>query len=291
MACCSLDAKGFETVVTVEMGAETFEAKGLQVIEPNFLEVYSPYMKWAETELPVFADGEVFVPSELIMSEHQTQPPPLLSESDLITIMDKSGIGTDATIHQHIKTIQDRRYAEKTPNGLFKATSLGLALVKGYADMGATIHEPELRAKTERSMNEIIQRTKTKNTVVRETLEEMTDVFRFVQQRFNTLIDVVRQTVTSPLEASNSAVRCFKCGEAGHFANTCNRERPPLAIRTADSIPAQGVNICFKCGQSGHYANACQGGNKKKCDACGVEGRHPKGSSCPNIKKKKPGNK
>jgi len=29
-------------------------------------------------------------------------------ESDLITLMDKNGIGTDATIAQHIKTIQDR---------------------------------------------------------------------------------------------------------------------------------------------------------------------------------------
>src|SRR4051794_37432734 len=104
-----------------------------------------------------------------MMNDHKTVPPPLLSGSDLISIMDKSGIGTDATIHQHIKTIQERKYAEKTQNLLFKPTKLGLALVKEYADMGATIHEPELRAKTERSMNEIIGNTKTRQAVVRET--------------------------------------------------------------------------------------------------------------------------
>ena len=34
-----------------------------------------------------------------------TAPPRLMTESDLITEMDKNGIGTDATIHEHIKTI------------------------------------------------------------------------------------------------------------------------------------------------------------------------------------------
>lgn len=36
-----------------------------------------------------------------------------MSESELITLMDKNGIGTDATIHEHIKTIQEREYAIK----------------------------------------------------------------------------------------------------------------------------------------------------------------------------------
>jgi DNA topoisomerase-3 len=35
----------------------------------------------------------------------KTIPPNLLSESELITLMDNNGIGTDATIHEHIKTI------------------------------------------------------------------------------------------------------------------------------------------------------------------------------------------
>ena len=39
------------------------------------------------------------------MQDSQTQPPKLISESDLIGKMDEHGIGTDATIHEHIKTI------------------------------------------------------------------------------------------------------------------------------------------------------------------------------------------
>lgn len=47
------------------------------------------------------------------MSEGKTTPPSLLTESELIGMMDKNGIGTDSTIHEHIKTIQEREYAEK----------------------------------------------------------------------------------------------------------------------------------------------------------------------------------
>ena len=39
-----------------------------------------------------------------------TSPPNLLSETDLIGLMDKYGIGTDATHAEHIETIQKRKY-------------------------------------------------------------------------------------------------------------------------------------------------------------------------------------
>jgi Topoisomerase IA len=46
--------------------------------------------------------------------------------------MDRNGIGTDATIAQHISTIQERKYAEKDGNQRFLPTKLGIALVEGY---------------------------------------------------------------------------------------------------------------------------------------------------------------
>ena len=56
-----------------------------------------------------------------------------------------NGIGTDATIAQHIQKIQDRKYVTKQ-NNLFMPTTLGAALVAGYLAMGLTLSKPELRA-------------------------------------------------------------------------------------------------------------------------------------------------
>lgn len=65
-------------------------------------------------ELPQFEFGQVIKPHEVLLKEGLTTPPKLLSEADLIGLMDKFGIGTDATIHEHIKTILNRNYATKS---------------------------------------------------------------------------------------------------------------------------------------------------------------------------------
>jgi DNA topoisomerase-3 len=49
--------------------------------------------------------GDEFVPSSLTMADSETSPPKPLSEADLIQKMDVNGIGTDATIFEHIKTV------------------------------------------------------------------------------------------------------------------------------------------------------------------------------------------
>ena len=64
--------------------------------------------KWEGNLLPEFAVGMSFVPSLLNLRESSTAAPPLLSESDLISLMDANGIGTDATIAEHIATILER---------------------------------------------------------------------------------------------------------------------------------------------------------------------------------------
>ena len=132
LACCSRDAQGRETEMTTQMGSEIFSAKGLMITEMNWLDVYKPYERWGTGQglLPTVNVNSRFRPSHLSLIAGRTAPPTHLSEAELITLMDKSGIGTDATIAQHIKTIQDRHYAEKDPSQKFHPTQLGIALVE-----------------------------------------------------------------------------------------------------------------------------------------------------------------
>lgn len=65
-----------------------------------------------------------------------TQPAPRLSERDLIAQMERHGIGTDATVADHIQKQLDRGYAEKNEQLLFWPRPLGEALVAAYCRMG-----------------------------------------------------------------------------------------------------------------------------------------------------------
>ena len=82
--------------------------------------------------------------------------------------MDAHGIGTDATIADHIKLLQTRRYAVKDPaDGCFSPTPLGEALVSGYARAGlAGLWQPSLRGRIEAGIRAIADGHKDKSSVL-----------------------------------------------------------------------------------------------------------------------------
>ena len=95
LACCSRDAVGRETELYLKIASEEFVAKGLMVLERNWLDIYQPWERWStgQGELPRVAVGSRIIPTSLIMKDGQTNPPQLISEVELIALMDRNGIG------------------------------------------------------------------------------------------------------------------------------------------------------------------------------------------------------
>ncbi|CAL8097451.1 unnamed protein product [Orchesella dallaii] len=175
LACCSKDAIGKETIVEIEIADEKFVTNGLTIIERNYLEVYI-YDKWSDKELPDFHEGETFRPTKIELNEGQTSPPNLLTEADLISLMEKHGIGTDATHAEHIETIKSRQYV-----GLqgvhFVPGKLGMGLVEGYDAMGFEMSKPHLRAELEADLQRICEGRKNPDVVLREQVQNYKQVF------------------------------------------------------------------------------------------------------------------
>lgn len=86
------------------------------------------------------------------MVEEETCPPQLLTEADLITLMDKHGIGTDATHAEHIDTIKSRQYVGLMDEKHLIPGKLGIGLVLGYDNMGFQMSKPGLRAELEKDL-------------------------------------------------------------------------------------------------------------------------------------------
>eukprot|EP00828_Plagiopyla_frontata_P033167 TRINITY_DN4308_c0_g1_i8.p1 TRINITY_DN4308_c0_g1~~TRINITY_DN4308_c0_g1_i8.p1 ORF type:complete len:301 (+),score=33.36 TRINITY_DN4308_c0_g1_i8:633-1535(+) len=105
---------------------------------------------------------------------------------------------------------------------------------------------------------------------------------------------------------------CFKCQQPGNYASNCpqkaqQNENLNLQNKEHKAQTTDFSNIvCYACNQRGHFANNCpnknQKGNqnekkrtamqgqqqqKKVCKVCGVQGKHPKGSTCAQVCKKK----
>mmetsp|Transcript_16990 Transcript_16990/g.26183 ORF Transcript_16990/g.26183 Transcript_16990/m.26183 type:complete len:184 (+) Transcript_16990:1333-1884(+) len=178
----SKDAFGDRTSIEMEVGGHTFSAEGLEVTSPNYLEIY-PYEPWKSVEVPEMEEGEVLSKFEVDVHKGTTTPPPMMHEAELISIMDKNGIGTDATIHQHIKTVKDRGYVWKQKGNTFKPTVLGASLVNAYKEIGVDLYKPRLRAQMESDMKAISKQMKTKDEVVKATLSQMEQVFDEVKSK------------------------------------------------------------------------------------------------------------
>ena len=59
-------------------------------MERNYLEVYV-YDKWSDKEIPDYSNVTEFQPTSIDLIDGSTEPPRLLTEADLIALMDKHG--------------------------------------------------------------------------------------------------------------------------------------------------------------------------------------------------------
>lgn len=176
LACCSQDAQGQETTVEIDIAQERFVAHGLIILARNYLDVY-PYDHWSDKLLPVYEQGFRFQPSTVEMVDGETSPPQLLTEADLIALMEKHGIGTDATHAEHIETIKARMYVGLTSDKRFLPGHLGMGLVEGYDSMGYEMSKPDLRAELEADLKLICEGKKDKFQVLRQQVQKYKQVF------------------------------------------------------------------------------------------------------------------
>ncbi|CAG8325901.1 unnamed protein product [Penicillium nalgiovense] len=206
LACCSDDAKGQSTDIEIQYGDEFFHANGLIVLERNYLDVYV-YDKWESSQqLPNFERGELFEPTEANIFDGKTTAPNYLTEPELIGLMDANGIGTDATMAEHIAKIKEREYVAINQRGggrssvqEFIPTRLGVALVEGYDNVveglpnSVSLSKPFLRKEMELRMVEICSGTKTRQEVVQQSLDMYREVFIHTQRRINMLKTACRK--------------------------------------------------------------------------------------------------
>lgn len=148
----------------LEIEEEKFIAEGLKIIEENYLEIYF-YEKISEKKIPKLNTGEEVEVLKIELKEGETSPPPYLSEAELIKLMEAKGIGTDATIQDHIYTNIKRGYFY-IENKRCIPTPLGIQLIKALDSIIPEAIRPEVRAFIETQILQVAKGIKTRSEVV-----------------------------------------------------------------------------------------------------------------------------
>ena len=109
LACCDRNAVAMETSVQIKVENEFFYAEGTNIIEKNYLDIFT-YDWWNSKPIDFFQTDQNLKLDFVNVTNSCTFPPNLINEADLITLMEKYEIGTDASHAEHIETIKTRGY-------------------------------------------------------------------------------------------------------------------------------------------------------------------------------------
>lgn len=210
----SKNAVGEEWEVVIKIGREDFKIIGLKIMQRNYLEIFT-YEKWNERRIGVYkkdekvklVDSNNTVKSNgsdqskthtgaLNPTKGVTTAPNYITEPELISLMDKNGIGTDATIAEHIHKILSRNYVYKTGT-YFIATGLGYGLICGYEEIGLeNFTKPLLRSELEKNLKKICENKIQKDPVVAQEIETYIKYYDIIEGNLNILRGKVEEWVS-----------------------------------------------------------------------------------------------
>uniref|UniRef100_A0A673NN44 DNA topoisomerase n=1 Tax=Sinocyclocheilus rhinocerous TaxID=307959 RepID=A0A673NN44_9TELE len=180
-------------------------------IHPGYTEVM-PWQGIAQEEaLPVCERGDTFTVDEIKLLEKQTNPPDYLTEAELITLMEKHGIGTDASIPVHINNICQRNYVTVESGRKLKPTNLGIVLVHGYYKIDADLVLPTIRSAVEKQLNLISLGKANFHQVLQHTLDIFKRKFHYFVDSIAGMDELMEVSFSPIADTGKPLSRCGKC--------------------------------------------------------------------------------
>lgn len=170
LATLSPPAQVEKQKIVVDFGKIQLEVEGQRTIDEGYWRIY-PWERQSDRPLPRVYVGDEVHAIKVEVVERETEPPPPMSESELLALMKKYGIGTDATMQDHIYTNIKRGYM-KLQKGKCIPTKLGETLAITLFQYTPELIEPTVRARIERAIQGIVKNGISPNRLIQEIKSE-----------------------------------------------------------------------------------------------------------------------
>ncbi|CCI49690.1 unnamed protein product [Albugo candida] len=245
IATVSRDARLLATSVSFTCQTERFSITGHRVLDRGFTEILTS-TSLMDTFVPDFKVGELNAITRQNVRQGQTSPPGFLTESELIGLMEKHGIGTDASIPAHINNICERNYVRLASGRTLVPTNLGVVLVHGYYKVDPELVLPRVRAAIEEQCTLIAKGIASKNEVIEHSLEIFRAKFAYFVRKIN-MMDTLFEATFSPLAATGKPLS--KCGKCSRYMKYVHLKPQRLHCPTCNetySLPQNGSIKLYK---------------------------------------------
>ncbi|CAJ1433993.1 unnamed protein product [Effrenium voratum] len=245
LATVSGDCKFLRTRVNFTIVGEGFSVSGRKVIDPGFTAIQRSG-EMEDVIIPDFKKGETIEIKRVSMGSHKTRPPSYLSESDLLSLMEKHGIGTDASMATHINNICERNYVKLAEGRRLIPTQLGIALVHGYQMVDNELVIPKVRANMEKNCTLVADGKAEVLPVVQHCLRLFREKFIYYVTNVE-LVDQLFETIFKSLEAAGRPLS--RCGDCQRYLSVVDRKPVRMFCKTCNRIfkmPQNGQMKLYK---------------------------------------------
>lgn len=241
LATVSRDLKYRQTSTKFKIGSEHFSNTSNVLIDPGYTKVMT-WQAFAKNELVVpFIVNEKVKINDVRLVESQTGPPDYLTESELISLMEKHGIGTDASIPVHINNICQRNYVAIGGGRTLTPTNLGIVLVHGYQKIDPELVLPTMRSAVEQQLSLIAHGSADYRSVLKHAVEIFRLKFLYFVQNISNM-DILFEATFSSLSSSGKALS--RCGKCRRYMKYIQSKPSRLHCSTCDetyTMPVKGV--------------------------------------------------
>ncbi|XP_008792952.1 DNA topoisomerase 3-beta isoform X1 [Phoenix dactylifera] len=241
----SPDCHYTRTKVEFAAGGELFHSVGQRVTAKGFTSIM-PWMAVGEKNLPQFTKGEKIDILKVDLYEGSTSPPDYLSESELISLMEKNGIGTDASIPVHINNICERNYVQVNSGRRLVPMALGTTLIRGYQCIDPDLCLPDIRGFIEQQIALIAKGKADHIHVVQHVLQQFKQKYTYFVRKIENM-DALFEAQFSPLADSGRLLS--KCGKCTRYMKYISAQPQRLYCVTCEEVyylPQNGTIKLYK---------------------------------------------
>jgi DNA topoisomerase-1 len=164
--------------------------------------------------LPLVEERQNVDIKKITNTKSRTSPPKKLTEAELLTLMDKHGIGTKATAPSHIATNKKRGYFETKGKSVF-ILETGFTLMDALNNSVPILVKPDIRARIESLIQEVENGEKDFEASLVEGTTLIKEMYSQLTLNKNELVSQLAGTIrdeTVVVDKKNYVGECPKCG-------------------------------------------------------------------------------
>jgi DNA topoisomerase I len=244
-----------ETItVKISIKKEIFITKGTRTTKKGWHELYSPYVKLEETELPLFKEKDEIDIKKINFLSEETKPPKRYTHASLIKELEKRGLGTKATRAQIVETLFQRNYVDGES---LEATQLGINNIEILEKYCPKIVDEALTKHFENDMEEIREKKKKKDEVLSEARDVLTEILAEFKTKEKKIGEELKKSFTETRSVLTTVGKCKNCKDGmliirtGRYGKFIACDKYP-DCKTAFNLPKTGSpkiteKICPVC--------------------------------------------